>query len=105
MKRIDNLIKTDIYWGNLKFDTDSHSGLLSYFLAWKPWISILAPTSRIDPHHVTLNYDQNGFYTGLKWINETIACPGEWTDYEEPDWTFDLDHRNRNNFYWLEQWT
>ena len=50
----------NIYWGILAPETPDHGGLLSAFLLWKPWISLLAPySSPSDPYHVTLFYDRD----------------------------------------------
>lgn len=33
----------DIYWGLLNPETPEHEGLMSVYLRWKPWISLLEP--------------------------------------------------------------
>ncbi|KAK1803272.1 hypothetical protein P4O66_004057 [Electrophorus voltai] len=49
----------DIYWGLLKPETTAHGGLLSEYLAWKPWITLLEPyVPTPNPLHVTLFYDR-----------------------------------------------
>ena len=49
----------DIYWGLLQPETTEQRGILSAYLRWKPWITLLEPyTSPPDPPHVTLFYDR-----------------------------------------------
>ncbi|KAM9857682.1 coiled-coil domain-containing protein 151 [Aulostomus maculatus] len=49
----------DIYWGMLQPETPLYNSLLSAYLQWKPWISLLEPyVPPPDPPHVTLFYDR-----------------------------------------------
>ncbi|KAK1803311.1 hypothetical protein P4O66_004093 [Electrophorus voltai] len=47
----------DIYWCLLEQESTCHTGALSAYFSWKPWISLLEPyTLPPDPPHVTLYY-------------------------------------------------
>lgn len=48
----------DVYWGLVEPETPADKGILTSYLAWKPWITLLEPyVPPIDPLHVTLFYD------------------------------------------------
>ena len=77
---------TNVYWGLLAAETPDHGGLLSAFLLWKPWISLLAPYSS---YHVTLFYDktqgevyQEQFLTQLQDTTHTGSSTYIWVGPE-----------------------
>ncbi|XP_013876448.1 uncharacterized protein LOC106526396 [Austrofundulus limnaeus] len=63
----------DIYWGLLEPETPAGGGILSAYLRWKPWVSLLAPyTAPPDPPHVTLFYDRQGDDCYQDWFQENL---------------------------------
>ncbi|XP_047440947.1 uncharacterized protein LOC125007992 [Mugil cephalus] len=69
----------DIYWGLLRPETTKRGGILSAYLAWRPWISQLQPLlSPPDPPHVTLFYDR----TQCEWYQEQFQ-----EQLEDKEWT------------------
>ncbi|KAK1805695.1 hypothetical protein P4O66_001962 [Electrophorus voltai] len=49
----------DIYWGLLQPETTAHGGLLSAYLTWKPWITLLKPKHE-DWYQDEFNEDVEG---------------------------------------------